>query len=106
MLVVRPWQYDRNAIHAGRANTYTFSHDGKQRTLKPMTVDHIKSDVVLVVRKEKVHKAKPQQRIVELPKEEHDGRSVSIDIVSAVPDDDKPVVPVGDKSVYVKPLSG
>ena len=70
-----------------------------------MTDDHIKSDVVLVVRKEKVHKAKPQQRIVELPKEEHDGRSVSTDIVSSVPVDDKPVVPIGDKSVDVKPLS-
>jgi hypothetical protein len=35
-------------------------HDGKQQTLKPMHDDQIKSDVVLVVRKEKLHKAKPQ----------------------------------------------
>jgi hypothetical protein len=31
-----PWQYDRNVTHAGRANTYSFVHDGKQRTLKPL----------------------------------------------------------------------
>ena len=34
LLLGRPWQYDHNVIHAGRENTYTFSHDGKQRTLK------------------------------------------------------------------------
>jgi hypothetical protein len=36
LLLGRPWQYDRNVTHAGRANTYSFVHDGKQRTLKPM----------------------------------------------------------------------
>jgi hypothetical protein len=60
LLLGRPWQYDRNAMHAGRANTYYFVYDGNQRTLKPMRDDQIKSDVVLVVRKEKLHKAKPQ----------------------------------------------
>jgi hypothetical protein len=55
LLLGRPWQYDRNAMHAGRANTYTFVHDGEQRILKPMTDDIIKSNVVLVVRKDKVH---------------------------------------------------
>jgi hypothetical protein len=66
LLLGRPWQYDRNVTHAGRANTYSFVHDGKQRTLKPMRDDQIKSDVVLVVRKEKLHKAKPQPRLVKL----------------------------------------
>jgi hypothetical protein len=28
MLLGRPWQYDRNAMHAGRANTYSFMYDG------------------------------------------------------------------------------
>jgi hypothetical protein len=49
LLLGRPWQYDRNAMHAGRANTYSFVHDGKHRTLKPMRDDQIKSDVMLVV---------------------------------------------------------
>jgi hypothetical protein len=59
LLLGRPWQYDRNVMHAGRANTYTFVHDGKQRNLKPMADDQIHSDVVLVVRKEKVHNTTP-----------------------------------------------
>lgn len=32
LLLGQPWQYDRNATHARRMNTYTFVHDGKQRT--------------------------------------------------------------------------
>jgi hypothetical protein len=66
LLLGHPWQYDRNAIHAGRANTYSFVHDGKQRTLKPMRDDQIKSDIVLVVRKEKLHKAKSQPRLAKV----------------------------------------
>jgi hypothetical protein len=37
--------------------------------------------------------------------EEHDARSISIEIVSAMPVDDKLVVLVGDKPVEFKPLS-
>jgi hypothetical protein len=103
LLLGRPWQYDRNAIHAGRADTYSFMHDGKQRTLKPMRDDQIKSDVVLVVRKEKLHKAKSQPGLAKVQHEEHDAKSVGGDIVSAKPVDDKPVVLVSDKPVEVKP---
>jgi hypothetical protein len=103
LLLGRPWQYDHNAMHAGRANTYSFVHDGKQRTLKPMRDDHIKSDVELVVHKEKLRKAKPKSRLATPQPEEHNAKSVSGDIVSAKPVDDKPVVLVSDKPVEVKP---
>jgi hypothetical protein len=66
LLLGRPWQYDRNVMHARRANTYSFMHDGKQRTLKPMRDDQIKSDIVLVVRKEKLHKDKPQSGLAKV----------------------------------------
>jgi hypothetical protein len=68
-----------------------------------MRDDQIKSDVVLVVRKEKLHKAKPQLGLAQVQLEEHDAKSVSGDIVSAKPVDDKPVVLVSDKPVEVKP---
>jgi hypothetical protein len=42
---------------------YYFVHDGKQRTLKPMQDDQIKSDVELVVHKEKLRKAKPKSGV-------------------------------------------
>ena len=46
LLLGRPWQYDHNTMHVGRSNTYTFVHDGKQRTLKPMTDDTIQTGEV------------------------------------------------------------
>jgi hypothetical protein len=103
LLLGRPWQYDRNAMHDGRANTYSFMHDGKQRTLKPMRDDQIKSNVVLVVRKEKLHKDKLQSGLAKVQHEEHDAESVGGDIVSAKHVNDKPVVFVSDKPVEVKP---
>jgi hypothetical protein len=58
---------------------------------------------VLVVHKEKLHKAKPQPGLAKVQQEEHDVKSVSGVIVSAKPVDDKPVVLVSDKPVEVKP---
>ncbi|KAK1696847.1 hypothetical protein QYE76_013544 [Lolium multiflorum] len=51
--------------------------------------DHIKSDVELVVRKEKLHKPKVQHEV-------HDVPSIDVGDVSTMPIDDKPVL-VGDK---------
>jgi hypothetical protein len=104
LLLGRPWQYDRNVTHAGRANTYSFVHDGEQQTLKPMQDDQIKSDVELMVHKEKLRKAKPKSRLATPQPEEHDTWSVSVAIVSSMHVDDKPVVLVSDKPVEVKPL--
>ncbi|XP_017255857.2 transposon Ty3-I Gag-Pol polyprotein isoform X1 [Daucus carota subsp. sativus] len=36
ILLGRPWQYDRNAIHEGKKNTYTFWKDNIKVTLAPM----------------------------------------------------------------------
>jgi hypothetical protein len=70
--------------------------------LKPLRDDQIKSDVVLVVCKEKLHKAK-SQGLAKVQHEEHDAKSVGGDIVSAKPVDDKPIVLVSDKPVEVNP---
>jgi hypothetical protein len=69
-----------------------------------MQDDQIKSDVELVVHKEKLRKAKPKSGLATPQPEEHGARSVSIEIVSAMPVDDKPFVLVSDKPVEVKPL--
>jgi hypothetical protein len=36
-LLGRPWEYDNNAIHHGKSNTYTLMHNGQKITLQPMT---------------------------------------------------------------------
>jgi hypothetical protein len=104
LLLGHPWQYDRNVTYAGRANTYYFVHDGKERTLKPLEDDHIKSDVEMVVHKEKLRKAKPKSGLATPQLEEHAAWSVSVAIVLAMLVDDKPVVLVSDKPIEVKPL--
>ena len=93
-------------MHAGKSNTYTFKHYGKQVTLKPMTDDKIQSDVVLFVRKEKMHKKTPQPRNVKLQEEVQDARSITTHVDSAVQVDDTSVLPVSDQPVEVQPLSG
>jgi hypothetical protein len=37
LLLGRPWQYDRDVHHNGRANTYNLNWHGKDITLQPMT---------------------------------------------------------------------
>ena len=36
ILLGRPWQFDRKAIHDGRRNTYTIDKYGKKHTLFPL----------------------------------------------------------------------
>ena len=36
ILLGRPWQFDRKAIHDCRRNTYTMEKDGKKHTLLPL----------------------------------------------------------------------
>jgi len=36
ILLGRPWQYDKGAIHDGKRNTYKFSKDGVNHTLFPI----------------------------------------------------------------------
>ena len=37
LLLGRPWEFDTDARHHGRTNTYTFVHKGKKITLLPLT---------------------------------------------------------------------
>jgi hypothetical protein len=71
-----------------------------------MRDDQIKSDIMLVVRKDKLHKSKRQPGLAKVHHEEHDAKSISGDIVSAKPVDDKPVVLFSDRLVEVKPHIG
>jgi hypothetical protein len=41
LLLGRPWEYDTDARHHGRSNTYTFRHKDKNITLLPLTLAEI-----------------------------------------------------------------
>ncbi|CAN4076702.1 unnamed protein product [Withania somnifera] len=37
VLLGRPWQFDRNVVHQGQTNKYTFVINGKKHVLEPLT---------------------------------------------------------------------
>ena len=41
LLLGRPWQFDKDAIHHGKSNTYSFKLKGKTYTLTPLSLIHI-----------------------------------------------------------------
>ena len=41
ILLGRPWQYDRGAIHDGKRNTYKFGKDGVNHTLLPLQEEDV-----------------------------------------------------------------
>ena len=41
LLLGRPWQFDRNVQHNGRANTYHLNWHGRDITMRPMTPQQI-----------------------------------------------------------------
>jgi len=45
LLLSRPWQFDLDATHGGRSNTYSFIHKGVHHILKPMKESDIKAHV-------------------------------------------------------------
>jgi hypothetical protein len=45
LLLGRPWQFDLDATHSGRSNTYSFVHKGVQHVLKPMLESAIKAEI-------------------------------------------------------------
>ena len=51
-----PWQFDRNTIHDGKKNTYTFEKDGRKHTLIPMkdeeSIKHVSPKMLMVSGKE------------------------------------------------------
>ncbi|KAH6780821.1 hypothetical protein C2S52_012058 [Perilla frutescens var. hirtella] len=44
ILLGRPWQFDRQAVHDGLANTYSITRDGRTTVFKPLTPKSIAED--------------------------------------------------------------
>jgi len=52
-IIGRPWQFDLDATHDGRSNTYSFVHKGVHHVLKPMLDSAIKAEVFAPVKVKK-----------------------------------------------------
>jgi hypothetical protein len=68
LLLGRPWQFDLDAIHGGRSNTYSLMHKGMSRVLKPKMETAIKVDIFPAMRKKKkdppIHTPKPRMALL------------------------------------------
>ena len=80
LLLGRPWQYDRNAIHEGRSNTYVFRDVGIKRVLQPMGNNAIKVDHMFVHKD--ILKGAPKPRTASVEGGEDDAVSPGILVVS------------------------
>ena len=56
LLLRRPWQYDRSAIHDGVANTYMFNHGGRKVKLKPLSPREVCEDQLQMKKKREQEK--------------------------------------------------
>jgi hypothetical protein len=55
ILLGRPWQFDKDSMHHGRLNQYSFLHHDKKLVLHPMSPEASMHNDVVVARKTKSH---------------------------------------------------
>ncbi|XP_062179401.1 uncharacterized protein LOC133884012 [Phragmites australis] len=68
----RPWQFDIDSLHHGKANQYSFMHNGKKFVLHPMSPEAILKDELTRASKLKNQKhAKSENQIVANELEKH-----------------------------------
>jgi len=46
LLLGRPWQYDRDIVHNGVTNKFSFVHKGKKVTFKPLSPSEVCEDQI------------------------------------------------------------
>jgi hypothetical protein len=67
VLLGRPWQFDRNAIHDGRKNTYTLEKNGRTHMLLPIEEKKVKEEantnILLMSGKELLSELKKEQEM-------------------------------------------
>jgi hypothetical protein len=71
ILLGRPWQYDRRAIHDGFKNMYSFVKEGKTIKLAPLTPSQVYEDQ-LKLKSEVAHKRKSENESDQKRKNEKD----------------------------------
>ncbi|XP_052483283.1 uncharacterized protein LOC128037043 [Gossypium raimondii] len=63
LLLGRPWQYDKRAMHDGFTNRYSFMHAGKKITLAPLTPSQVIEDQTSLKKSKEVAKEKKKMSV-------------------------------------------
>jgi hypothetical protein len=112
LLLGRPWQFDLDATHGGRSNSYSFVHKGILHVLKPMLESAIKAEVFAPVKKKyQAATNKPKPRTALLQGEENDVASSCMKIPVGRPETDCKVtnnssIKVGSITVILNEKNG
>ncbi|KAL4360540.1 hypothetical protein GQ457_04G019860 [Hibiscus cannabinus] len=79
LLLGRPWQFDRRAVHDGYTNRYTFTHEARKITLAPLSPTQVQKDQIHL--RNSFERAKEREAKVEVKANESDqdgGKKVNI----------------------------
>ncbi|XP_040948646.1 uncharacterized protein [Gossypium hirsutum] len=63
LLLGRPWQYDKRAMHDGFTNRYSFMHAGKKITLAPLTPSQVIEDQTSLKKSKEVANEKKKMSV-------------------------------------------
>ena len=62
VLLRRPWQYDRDVVHNGVTNCYSFLHKGKKVVLSPLSPSEVCEDQIKMrLKRERERKSKKEK---------------------------------------------
>jgi len=63
LLLGRPWQHDKDVVHNGVTNKFSFVHKGEKVTLKPLSLSEVCEDQIKMrVKREQERKKKLMKR--------------------------------------------
>ena len=75
MLLGRPWQFDKDSLHSGKTNQYSFVHNDKKIVLHPMSPEAILRDELARASKLKNQAVASENQIVANELEKHKKKS-------------------------------
>ena len=78
MLLGRPWQFDKDSLHSGKTNQYSFVHNDKKIVLHPMSPESILRDELARSSKLKNQAVASENQIVANELEKHKKSSKSV----------------------------
>jgi hypothetical protein len=112
LLLGRPWQFDLDATHGGRSNSYSFMHKGIHHVLKPMLDSAIKAEVFAPVKaKKKGHSpiSKPRSALLQEGENGVNVPTLHVDVSEpavSCKEQTKPTIQFGSISINVEKKVG
>lgn len=76
MLLGRPCQFDRDILHHGRSNKYSFVVEGRKHILTPLTPYQVKEDYKIIKELREEFKRKEVEEFESSPREQVSSRAI------------------------------